>query len=227
MSAALAANDSVSVIAEVKRRSPSRGDIAAGLDAPARAAAYARSGATAISVLVEPRHFGGSVADLVAVRAAVRLPVLQKDFVVDDVQLLEARAIGASAVLLIARALAPVRLASLAAMATELGLQTVVEVRTRAELERAIALGASMIGVNSRDLETLIVDDRTVPALLPHVPSGVIAIAESGMHTREDVARAAASGADAVLVGSVLSQAEDPEAALRDLVGVPRSRRAS
>ena len=227
MAAALRGHPDVVLIAEVKRRSPSAGDIAPAVDAPARAAAYERAGARAISVLTEPHHFGGEVADLIAVRVAVRLPVLQKDFLIDRLQLLEARAIGASAVLLIARALAPAQLASLTTFAQELGLEPLVEVRTAAELEQAIRLDVAMIGVNSRDLETLVVDERTVPALLPLVPPGVIAIAESGIRDRAGVARAASSGADAVLVGSALSRAADPEAAVRSLLGVPRSARGA
>jgi indole-3-glycerol phosphate synthase len=187
---------------------------------------YERGGASAISVLTEPAHFGGSYADLESTRARVRIPLLCKDFNIDEVQLVQARASGASAALLIARALAPDRLAAMMEAASRLELETLVEVRTEAELALALELGARVIGINSRDLETLEIDAAVPERLLRTIPSGVIAIAESGIATREDVEARARWGADAVLVGSVLSASENPEGAVRSFTGVARSPRA-
>jgi indole-3-glycerol phosphate synthase len=212
----------VRVIAEVKRRSPSKGTINAGLDAAEQAAAYASGGAAAISVLTEPRHFGGSNDDLLAVRTRVAVPVLKKDFHVDEVQLLEARALGASAALLIARALSPARLPRMVAVARDIGLETLVEVRSDDELARALDAGAAVIGVNCRDLETLVVDATVAERLVGRVPLGVVAIWESGVSGPADAVRASSFGADAVLVGSAVSAASDPVAAVRGLAAVPR-----
>jgi indole-3-glycerol phosphate synthase len=217
----------VAIIAEVKRRSPSRGEINAGLSPESHAAAYHAGGAAAISVLTEPRHFGGSGEDLVAVRAAAPVPVLRKDFHLDPIQLVEARGLGASAVLLIARSLHPRALASLAAQAQALSLEALIEVRTEAELDKALSIGAAIIGVNSRDLETLAVDITVAERLVPLVPAQCVAIAESGVRSRGDVERLATSGADAVLVGSALSAALDVAAAVRALTGVGRGSRAA
>lgn len=217
----------VAVIAEVKRRSPSKGWINPGLTAAAQAAAYERGGAAAISVLTEPAQFGGSNADLEAVRAATTVAVLKKDFHVDPLQLVEARAIGASAALLIARALDPTALADMVAVAGELELETIVEVRDERELALALALGAPIIGINNRNLETLAIDPSTSERLLASIPRGVIAIAESGVSARVDVERVAARGADAVLVGSSISGAADAESAVRALVAVPKASRAA
>ena len=218
--------DSVTLLAEVKRRSPSRGAIAAGLDAVEQARAYTDGGSAGVSILTEPAHFGGSNADLLDVRRSLTIPVLKKDFHVTTVQLLEARALGASAALLIARALAPRQLAEMMRYGHALGLELLVEVRDQAELERALEGGATMIGVNNRDLETLIIDPATSDRLIPHIPPHVVAIAESGVKTRADVERYAAVGADAVLVGSSLSASSDPVAATRALAGVTRRDRA-
>lgn len=215
----------VTVLAEVKRSSPSKGPINPGLDAVAQAIAYEAGGARGISVLTEPRHFGGSAADLEAIHAAVKLPLLRKDFHVDVLQLLEARALGACAVLLIARALSPAALAALSAEAHGIGLEVLVEVRDEAELDRALATEAQLIGVNNRNLETLQVDMATSERLIPRIPPSRIAIAESGVGGPADVERAAATGADAVLVGSVLSAAADPADAVRALTTIPRSPR--
>jgi indole-3-glycerol phosphate synthase len=223
--AAALVGDHVAVIAEVKRSSPSRGQINPGIDAAAQAKAYARGGAAAISVLTQGSHFGGSVRDLSDVIGAVEVPVLKKDFHVDPVQLLEARALGASAALLIVRSLSPEALQTLTDLAREIGLETVVEVRDEAELERALAVGARVIGINNRDLETLRIDPSTAPRLLPLVPRDVIAIAESGMTSSGDVEGVARAGADAVLVGSFVSAAPDPSAAVRELTAIPRVRR--
>lgn len=212
----------VGVIAEVKRRSPSRGDLDPGLAAGDRAAAYERGGAAAISVLTEPSRFGGAPADLSDVVAAVELPALRKDFIVHELQILEARALGASAVLLIARALAPGALGRLIDAARAHGVEPLVEVRTRDELARALDGGAHVIGINARDLETLVVDERVPLELIAHVPGEQVAIAESGISDRAGVEAAARAGANAVLVGSALSTARDPEQAVRDLTGVAR-----
>ena len=213
---------SVAVIAEVKRRSPSKGWINPGLSATDQAQAYERGGAAAISILTEPAHFGGSVADLVSVTDAVRVPVLKKDFHVDPIQLIEAKALGASAALLIARAVSPDTLLEMLDVARRLSLEVIVEIRDEAELARAIEGGAVIIGINNRNLETLVIDPATSDRLLLLVPPGVIAIAESGVAAREDVERVARHGADAVLVGSVLSAAPDAAAAVERLTGVPR-----
>src|SRR5512134_3706511 len=176
-----APGDRVAVIAEVKRRSPSTGAIAPGLDPGQLAAAYAAGGAAAISVLTEGSFFGGSLDDLAAVREAVRLPVLRKDFLLDPVQLFESRAAGASAVLLIVRALAPGVLRELSALARSLGLARLVEVHTGAELDLAATLEPDAIGVNSRDLDTFTVSLDGIAPLLQAVPDHVLAVAESGI----------------------------------------------
>lgn len=212
----------VGIIAEVKRRSPSKGAINPLLDAGAGALAYAQGGAAAISVLTEPAHFGGSTADLQAAIAAITVPVLKKDFHVHPVQLIEARALGAAAALLIVRALSPDQLRTMADAARDLGLETIVEIRDEAELERALEVDARMIGVNNRDLETLRIDPTTSLRLLPLIPSSVVGIAESGMRTAADVEAVADAGADAVLIGSFVSAAPDPAAAVRALAGIRR-----
>lgn len=216
----------VAVVAEVKRRSPSEGELRPELDPGARAQAYVAGGARAVSVLTDEAFFGGTVADLAAVARAVRVPVLRKDFIVDELQVLEARAAGASAVLLIVRALDAARLRDLARVARGLGLETLVEAHTEGELEQALAVGASVVGVNSRDLDTFAVDLTVAERLLARVPVGVPAVAESGVRGPSDVERLARAGADAVLVGSALSRASDPTAAVRGLALVPRRGRA-
>lgn len=218
--------DDVTLLAEVKRRSPSKGSIAEHLDAGAQAAAYVTGGAAAISVLTEPAHFGGADEDLAAVRAAVGVPALKKDFHVTQIQLLHARALGASAALLIARAVSPTMLLGLMRYAASIGLETLVEVRDEAELSVALDGGAVMIGVNNRNLETLEIDPSTGDRLIPLIPATVIAVAESGVKIRSDVERYAAVGADAVLVGSSISAASDPVAATALLAGVKRRPRA-
>jgi indole-3-glycerol phosphate synthase len=218
--------DRVAVIAEIKRRSPSKGAIRESIAAEAQALAFERGGAAAISILTEPAHFGGSLADLESARDRASIPLLRKDFHSDPIQLYEARACGASAALLIARALPPARLQEMMSVADELALESLVEVRTEAELMLALELGARVIGINSRDLETLEVDARVPERLLSLVPSGVIAVAESGIESVDDVVARARWGADAVLVGSVLSASHDPESAVRALAHVPRSPRA-
>ncbi len=217
----------VAVIAEVKRRSPSAGPIRAAADAAALARSYADAGAAVISVLTEQAHFGGSLDDLSRVARETGLPVLRKDFVLDPLQVYEARAAGAAAVLLIVRALTDERLGALSALAGDLGLATLVEVHSAAELERAAAVQPTAIGVNARDLETLLVDSSRHAALVPRVPPATLAVAESGLRGRSDVERVAAAGADAVLVGTAVAGAADPGAAVRALVGVARAGRAA
>jgi indole-3-glycerol phosphate synthase len=214
---------SVALLCEIKRRSPSRGTINPGLALADHARAYARGGAAALSILTEESRFGGAAGDLPLAAAAVRVPLLRKDFLVSRDQLLEARALGASAALLIARALPPSRLADLHGAAQELGLETLVEVRGEEELATAIDIGAAVIGVNNRDLETLTMDPGVGDRLLPLVPAGCIAVWESGVQCRADVERASRAGADAVLVGSSISAASDPEAAVAALAGVTAS----
>lgn len=212
----------VALVAELKRRSPSKGDLAPGLPLVERAESYVRSGAAALSVLTQESHFGGTPEDLARAAAAVAVPLLRKDFIVDPLQLLEARALGASAALLIARALHPDELVRLAHVAREAGLETLVEIRDERELETALAAGADVIGVNNRNLETLAIDAAVSERLLPLVPPDRPAIYESGVRSRTDVEHAAACGADAVLVGSALSAAGDGEGAARALTGVAR-----
>lgn len=212
----------VAVIAELKRSSPSKGVLDASLDARERTRRYVEGGAAALSILTEPSRFGGSLSDLREARAAVGVPLLRKDFITHRVQVLEARAYGASAVLLIARALPPSALTELAAEAIALGLTPLIEVRDESELARALAVPVAVIGVNNRNLETLEIDAAVGIRLIPQVPAERLAVYESGIVDADGVARAAACGADAVLVGSVLSTAGDPVALLRDLASVPR-----
>jgi indole-3-glycerol phosphate synthase len=212
----------VRVIAEVKRRSPSAGSIRDDLDPAGRAALYAAHGAAAVSVLTDGPFFGGSVDDLRAAALAAGVPLLRKDFILDELQIVEARAAGASAVLLIVRALADDRLHALLAAARAQGLEALVEVHTEGEMNRALHAGARVIGVNSRDLDTFRIDTTAAWRLLSRVPPDAIAVAESGMATAPDVARAAEAGADAVLIGSALSRSTDPGALLETLTGVPR-----
>ncbi len=212
---------SVALIAELKRQSPSKGVLDGSLGVE-RCLAYERGGAAALSVLTEPSRFGGSIDDVVTVRRNVGIPVLRKDFIVDAAQVAEAHQAGADAVLLIARALDPSRAADLAACASEYGLGVLYEVRTEVELARAVAVPGCIIGVNARNLETLAVDPAVPERLIPLIPPDRVAVFESGITGRGDVERAAALGADAVLVGSALSTAADGELAARALTGVAR-----
>lgn len=212
----------VQLIAEVKRRSPSKGDLAEIADPAVLAEAYARGGASAISVLTEQRRFNGSLADLVAVRSRVEVPVLRKDFVVTDYQILEARAHGADLVLLIVAALDDARLADLLAYSTELGLTTLVETHTVEEVQRALAVGADVIGVNNRDLKTLEVDRSNFARLAADIPDTVIKVAESGVRTAADVADFAAQGADVALVGEALVTGADPATNVQTMLAAGR-----
>jgi indole-3-glycerol phosphate synthase len=210
--------DGVQVIAEVKRSSPSKGALAAIADPAGLAADYAEGGAAVISVLTERRRFGGSLDDLRAVRAAVDVPVLRKDFMVTSYQLWEARAHGADVVLLIVAALPQEALVSLHERAVSLGMTVLVEVHDEAELERAVDAGARVIGVNARDLRTLEVDRSTFARLAPRIPAGIVRVAESGVRGPHDVLEYARGGADAVLVGESLVTGGAPRQAVADLV---------
>lgn len=217
----------IGVIAEVKRRSPSAGAIHEALDPVTHARAYEAGGAVAISVLTEPAHFGGSLDDLRRVAAAVSLPVLRKDFLLEELQLVEARAAGAAAVLVIVRILEPHRVRSLVRAARDLGLATLVEVHSAGELEVALSAGATLVGVNSRDLDSFTIDRDAADRLLAQVPVAVVAVAESGIADRRDVERAARVGADHVLVGTAVARLDDPREAVRGLAGVPRRERVA
>lgn len=209
-----------SVIAEVKRRSPSKGDLAEIPDPAELARRYAAGGAAAISVLTERRRFGGSLDDLRAVRAAVDVPVLRKDFIVTTYQLVEARVAGADLALLIVAALPGDALRRLHDEARELGLTVLVEVHDEAETERAVELGAELVGVNARNLKTLAVHDDTFGRLAPLIPGDRVLVAESGIFGAEDVQRFVTEGARAVLVGEALVKDGDPEQAVRRMTGV-------
>jgi indole-3-glycerol phosphate synthase len=208
----------IRLIAEVKRSSPSKGALAEITDPAALAAAYEAGGASAISVLTERRRFNGTLADLVEVRRRVAIPVLRKDFVVEEYQLLEARAAGADLALLIVAALDDARLTDLMACALELGLTPLVETHTVAEVERALAVGAEVIGVNNRDLKTLTVDRGNFARLAAQIPAGVIKVAESGVRGPTDIAEFMAAGADVALVGEALVTGSDPAEAVRAML---------
>jgi len=208
----------VNVIAEHKRRSPSRGRIREDLSPADVACHYAAAGAAALSILTEPESFGGRLEHLVEARASVPLAVLRKDFVVDEWQLWEARAAGADAALLIVAALGDAELSRLLATTREAGLEALVEVHDRAELDRALAAGANVVGVNNRDLRTLEVRLETSLELAPAIPDDVVAVAESGLRTGADVRRLRAAGFDAFLIGESLMSSPDPGAALRSII---------
>lgn len=208
----------LSVIAEIKRRSPSKGPLAPDLDVAKTARAYALGGAAAISCLTDREFFGAHLDDLQSARTA-SLPVLRKDFLIDEVQVDESIGMGASAVLLIVRILDNARLKTLLGYAESRGLQALVEVHDEAEIDRALEVGASIIGVNNRDLKTLIVDPGRALRLRPRIPKGVLIVAESGVKTRDDMKRIEAAGFDAVLIGETLATSPDPAAKLRELLG--------
>jgi indole-3-glycerol phosphate synthase len=209
----------IGVIAEIKRRSPSAGELRADVDVAAIAAAYEQGGASALSVLTEGPHFGGSLEDLRAARAACSLPILRKDFIVDEFQLHEALAAGADAVLLIVAALTPEQLASLHAQANAIGLDALVEVHDERELETALAAGAEIVGVNNRDLRDFTVDVQRTFALLAQMPPETVVVSESGIGSAEQLRGLQAAGVSAVLVGESLMRAHDPTAALAALRG--------
>ncbi|HEX5945664.1 MAG TPA: indole-3-glycerol phosphate synthase TrpC [Acidimicrobiales bacterium] len=214
---ALRAASGLGVIAEVKRRSPSKGDLAAGLDPTSLAQAYERGGATCLSVLTDAEFFGGSPDDLRAARAATALPVLRKDFTVGAVDVCDARIMGADAVLLIAAALDDDELGELHTLALDVGLDALVEVHDEGELERAMAAGAQLVGVNQRDLVTFAVDNDRAVRVGRAIPDTVVRVAESGVRGPHDAAALAAAGFDAVLVGELLVTSGEPEAAVAAL----------
>jgi indole-3-glycerol phosphate synthase len=214
--AALAA-PGLSVIAELKRRSPSGGALKPAADAAATAAAYFGAGARALSVLTEPDHFGGAIEDMQLARAAAPIPVLRKDFVVDAYQIAESRLAGADAVLLIVAALGE-RTQEFVARAAEAQLHALVEVHDERELRTALDAGAEIVGINNRNLTDLSVDLGVFERLAPLVPRGVVAVAESGIEARADAVRMRRAGADALLVGTALMRAPDPGAKLREFL---------
>jgi indole-3-glycerol phosphate synthase len=209
----------MSVIAEVKRSSPSKGALASIGDPAGLAATYEEAGAQVVSVLTEQRRFGGSLADLDAVRKAIDLPILRKDFMVDEYQFYEARAHGADVVLLIVAALSKNQLEDYFHLSTELGMRSLIEVHTNDELERALDISPEIIGVNSRNLKTLEVDSRAFSELIPQIPSSIARVAESGISTREEVVFAQECGATAILVGEALVRSESPSVAINQLLG--------
>ena len=211
--------EGISLIAEMKRASPSRGPIRPGASVSEVVESYQRAGARAVSVLTEPAYFGGSLAALVEARAACDLPLLRKDFVVDEYQLLEARAAGADAVLLIVAALEPDRLHDLMGAASDLGMDCRVEVHDEDEVRAAVDAGAEVIGINNRDLHSLEVDLDTTFRLLADVPAGTVVVAESGITRGEDVENLEKAGVDAILVGEALMRSDDPVRAVRELLG--------
>ena len=215
--------DGLSLIAEVKRASPSKGTLADIPDPASLASTYADAGATAISVLTEQRRFGGSLDDLDAVRAAVSIPVLRKDFMVTDYQLWEARAHGADIILLIVASLTDDELVRMHALAHELGMTALVEVHDEGEPPRAVDAGARVIGVNARNLKTLEIHPDTFSRLVPLIPPGVVTVAESGIRGAQDAAMYAAQGADALLVGETLVRGADRAAAVKSLIAAGSS----
>lgn len=217
-SARLRSEPHLSVIAEIKRRSPSRGALNPALDPATLAGAYATGGAACLSVLTDEEFFGGSRSDLIAARSAVSLPVLRKDFTVCPLDVLDARLMGADCVLLIAAVLDDDELRSFHALATDVGLDILVEVHDESELERALDVGASLIGVNQRDLRTFIVDPERAARMAPLIPASAVRVAESGVRDRNDASALRAAGYDAVLVGESVVTSEMPDQAVRNLL---------
>ena len=211
--------DVMKVIAEVKRSSPSKGSLSAIADPAVLAEQYQIAGASVISVLTEERRFKGSLADLTAVRSRVSIPILRKDFMVDEYQFFEARAHGADMVLLIVAALAKSQLRDFYDLATDLGMAVLIEVHTADELERAMKISPRIVGVNSRNLKTLEVNPSAFAELIPRIPNEVIRVAESGISRRADVEFAQSHGADAILVGEALVTSADANLAMRSLLG--------
>jgi indole-3-glycerol phosphate synthase len=223
--AAALRGDGLSCIAEIKRRSPSKGDLDPDLQPELVAKEYVAGGAACLSVLTDSDFFGGAAADLAAARQASGLPVLRKDFTVQEADVVDARLMGADAVLLIVAGLEDELLRRCAALADELGLAALVEVHDAQELERALAMGSRLVGVNQRDLRTFQVDHERACALATDIPADVLAVAESGIRDAHDARQLAESGYDAILVGEALVRAEDRAGQLRELVGHPVGRR--
>lgn len=208
----------ISLIAEIKRASPSKGMIRPGLDVASVTASYESAGARAVSILTEARYFRGSLDDLRMARSSCSLPLLRKDFIIDPYQVWEAKEAGADAVLLIVAALREDELADLAREAKSAGLETLVEVHSHSELERALSLDAGVVGINNRDLKSFEVDLETSLKLRADIPENVLTVAESGIKDRSDVARLAAAGFNAILVGEVLMRSEDPGRKIKEMI---------
>jgi len=215
--ATLMAED-ISVIAEVKRSSPSKGALAPIVDPAGLAASYAEAGAAVISVLTEQRRFGGTLADLDLVRSSVELPILRKDFMIDEYQFYEARAHGADVILLIVAALSKNQLDDYFHLSKELGMRALIEVHTPGELESALSISPEIVGVNSRNLKTLEVDTQAFAQLIPQIPSSIARVAESGISSRADVEFAHEHGATAILVGEALVRSGNPNVAMGQLL---------
>jgi indole-3-glycerol phosphate synthase len=214
-----AAADGLALIAEVKRKSPAAGALRPDADAAILGSSYVEAGASAVSVLTDEKYFAGTDADLAALRRQVDAPLLRKDFTIGPYQIYEARALGADAILLILAMLSDPEITACLAVAVDLGLDVVVEAHTAEEVARGLALGASIIGINNRDLATFTTDLGTTERLRPLIPPEVVVIAESGISSRADVQRMLAAGAQAVLVGEALVRAADPAARVRELLG--------
>ena len=211
--------EDISVIAEVKRSSPSKGALAPIVDPAGFAASYAEAGAAVISVLTEQRRFGGTLADLDLVRSSVELPILRKDFMIDEYQFYEARAHGADVILLIVAALSKNQLDDYFQLSKELGMRALIEVHTPGELESALSISPEIVGVNSRNLKTLEVDTQAFAQLIPQIPSSIARVAESGISSRADVEFAHEYGATAILVGEALVRSGNPNVAMGQLLG--------
>lgn len=211
--------EGVSLIAEIKRASPSRGDLLPGVNATDLGSVYEQCGARAISVLTDEKYFKGGVEDLLAVHKQVRVPCLRKEFIIDPYQIFEARAHGADAILLIVRILDDAQLRDYLALARGMGMGVLVETHSAPEIERALAVGAHIIGINNRDLDTLQMDLNTTLELKRMVPGGHVLVSESGIHTREHVKRLEDGGVDAILVGESLLTSRDIRAKIRELLG--------
>jgi indole-3-glycerol phosphate synthase len=211
--------EDISVIAEVKRSSPSKGALAPIVDPAGLAASYAEAGAAVISVLTEQRRFGGTLSDLDLVRSSVELPILRKDFMIDEYQFYEARAHGADVILLIVAALSKNQLDDYFQLSKELGMRALIEVHTPGELESALSISPEIVGVNSRNLKTLEVDTQAFAQLIPQIPSSIARVAESGISSRADVEFAHEHGATAILVGEALVRSGNPNVAMGQLLG--------
>jgi indole-3-glycerol phosphate synthase len=217
--ASLTGRPALGVIAEIKRRSPSKGDLNIGLDPASLAATYEAGGAACLSVLTDEAHFGGSIADLEQARDACGLPVIRKDFTVCELDVIDARLMGADAVLLIAAALSDGELLRFHDLAVGIGLDALVEIHDEAELERALAVGATLIGVNQRDLVTFEVDQERAVRMAGAIPGGAVKVAESGVRGAADARALRSAGYDAILVGETLVTSGDPAAAIAELIG--------
>ena len=216
---ALSHGEDLKIISEVKRSSPSKGALA-DIPSPEKLAAeYQEGGACVVSVLTEERRFKGSIADFEAVRKAITIPMLRKDFIVTEFQVLESRAIGSDLLLLIVAGLTQSQYIDFHQMATELGMDILVEVHSEEELERALEIDPKIIGVNSRNLKTLDLDFKMFDRMIPMIPNGILKVAESGISTREEVAHIESLGANAILVGETLVRAGNPRSAIKNLLG--------